>query len=182
MKPEREIGVVLKRLGLSLAVAESCTGGLISHRITNVPGSSNYFERGFVVYSNFSKTELLGVGQRTLERHGAVSKEVARQMALGARRAAGTDFATGVTGIAGPVSDESHKPVGLVYVAVCGPDGPVWVRKHHFKGTRLQIKKQSAHAALSLLLHLLGHWERTKTPGRQRRPQKGDSVGRRQTG
>jgi nicotinamide-nucleotide amidase len=152
MKIEREIGVLLTRLGLTLAVAESCTGGLISHRITNVPGSSNYFERGLVTYSNRAKTEILGIEPELIWQHGAVSEPVARGMAIGARRAAGTDFGVGVTGIAGPVSDDSKKPVGLVYIAVCGPDGSVRVKRHNFKGTRLQIKRSSAEAALGLLL------------------------------
>lgn len=155
MKPEREIGELLARDGLTLATAESCTGGLIAHRITNVPGSSNYFERGFVVYSNRSKTELLGVEPGLIKRHGAVSSRVARAMAVGAKKASGASFSLGVTGIAGPVTEESRKPVGLVYVAVCAVDGSVLTEKYNFKGTRLQIKKQSADAALRLLAKML---------------------------
>jgi nicotinamide-nucleotide amidase len=152
MKPERDIGALLTRLGLTLATAESCTGGLISHRITNIPGSSNYFERGFVVYSNRAKTELLGVASEAIRKHGAVSREVAEAMAIGAKEASGADCTLSVTGIAGPVSDESKKPVGLVYIAICGPDGSIRVKKYNFGGTRLQIKKQSADAALRALL------------------------------
>ena len=155
MKNEREIGRLLVRRNLTLATAESCTGGLIAHRITNVPGSSDYFERGFITYSNRSKTELLGIEPRLLSRHGAVSRPVAREMAVGARRASGASVGLGVTGIAGPVSDESKKPVGLVYIAVCGPDGSTLIEKCHFTGTRVQIKKQSAEAALSLLIEAL---------------------------
>jgi nicotinamide-nucleotide amidase len=150
--PERELGKLLSARKLTLAVAESCTGGLISHRITNIPGSSNYFERGFVVYSNRSKIELLGVKPELIAAHGAVSAHVAHAMASGAQKAAGADFGLGVTGIAGPVSDESKKTVGLVYVAVCSPDGSVRARKYNFNGARLQIKKQSADAAFRLLL------------------------------
>jgi nicotinamide-nucleotide amidase len=152
MKPEREIGILLRRGGLTLATAESCTGGLIAHRITNVPGSSEYFERGFVVYSNRSKTELLDVKPALIKRHGAVSSEVARAMAAGARAASGASYGLAVTGIAGPVTDESQKPVGLVYIAVCDRGGSAAVERRHFGGTRLQIKKQSAEAALALLL------------------------------
>lgn len=152
MKPEREIGKLLTLHGRTLATAESCTGGLIAHRITNVPGSSNYFERGFVAYSNPSKTELLGIKPQLIQKHGAVSSAVARSMAAGAREQAGADFGLAVTGIAGPVTDESTKSVGLVYIAACGPDGPVRSKRYNFKGTRLQIKNQSADAALELLL------------------------------
>lgn len=151
MKIERQIGALLTKAGLTLAVAESCTGGLISHQITNVPGSSNYFERGFITYSNRAKTELLGVEPELIERYGAVSPEVAREMAIGARMAAGTDIGIGITGIAGPVSDDSRKPVGLVYIAACSLDGSVQVQQHNFTGTRLRIKKLSAKAALDLL-------------------------------
>jgi nicotinamide-nucleotide amidase len=156
MTPEREIGKILTKRGLTLATAESCTGGLIAHRVTNVPGSSNYFERGFVTYSNRSKTELLGVRASLIKRCGAVSREVARAMAEGARRASRADIGLGVTGIAGPVSDASKKPVGLVYVAVCGGKGATRVETHRFEGTRLQIKRETAEAALRLLLSRIG--------------------------
>jgi nicotinamide-nucleotide amidase len=152
VKPEQQIGKLLTERKLTLAVAESCTGGLIAHRITNVPGSSNYLERGFVVYSNRSKTELLGVEPALIGACGAVSAHVAHAMAAGAKQAARTSFGLGVTGIAGPISDDSKKPVGLVYIAVCAPNGYVRVRKFNFKGTRIQIKKQSADVALALLL------------------------------
>jgi len=152
MKPEREIGSLLRRDGLTLATAESCTGGLIAHMITNVPGSSEYFERGFVVYSNRSKTELLDVKPGLIKRHGAVSPEVARAMAAGARAVSGASYGLAVTGIAGPVTDESQKPVGLVFIAVCDRGGSLVVERRNFGGTRLQIKKQSAEAALALLL------------------------------
>ena len=152
MKSEREISRLLTRHGHTLAIAESCTGGLIAHRITNVPGSSNYLDRAFVAYSNRSKTELLGIKPHLIKRHGAVSPDVARAMAAGAKKQSGADFALAVTGIAGPVTDESRKSVGLVYIAACGPDGSVRSKRHNFRGTRLQIKKQSADAALELLI------------------------------
>ena len=143
------------RRGLTLVTAESCTGGLIAHRITNVPGSSGYFDRGFIVYSNNSKTELLGVKTSLIKRCGAVSREVAQAMAEGARTASGAGVGLAVTGIAGPVSDESQKPVGLVYIAVSIANSTAAVREHRFSGTRLQIKKQSAGAALALLIETL---------------------------
>ena len=146
---------MLVRRGLTLATAESCTGGLIAHRITNVPGSSGYFDRGFIVYSNNSKTELLGVETSLIERRGAVSREVAQAMAEGARTASGAGVGLAVTGIAGPISDDSEKPVGLVYIAVSVAKGSVAAEKHRFSGTRLQIKRQSADAALALLVEIL---------------------------
>ncbi len=155
MKLERKIGKILARRGLRLATAESCTGGLIAHRITNVPGSSGYFDRGFVVYSNLGKTEMLGIEASLIEKRGAVSREVARAMAEGARKASNADIAVAVTGIAGPISDDSEKPVGLVYIAVSAADRPAVVEKRNFSGTRLQIKKQSVEAALELLMELL---------------------------
>ena len=158
MKLEQKIGKILARRGLRLATAESCTGGLIAHRITNVPGSSGYFDRGFVVYSNLAKTEMLGVEASLIEERGAVSREVARAMAEGARKASGADVALAVTGIAGPISDDSEKPVGLVYIALSTAGSPSVVGKHNFSGARLQIKKQSAEAALALLLETLDSW------------------------
>lgn len=155
MTPERTIARLLARRELTLATAESCTGGLIAHRITNVPGSSNYFERGFVTYSNRSKIESLGVESSLIENCGAVSSEVVRAMAVGAAEVSAADVSLAVSGIAGPISDQSNKPVGLVYIAVRPVDGPVIVEKHEFKGNRLQIKKQSADAALSLLIRTL---------------------------
>jgi nicotinamide-nucleotide amidase len=155
MKPEREAGKLLIRRGLTLATAESCTGGLIAHRITNVPGSSGYFDRGFIVYTNTAKVELLGVKASLIERRGAVSREVAQAMAEGARTASGAGVGLGVTGIAGPISDDSRKPVGLVYIAVSVAGGSAATREHRFSGTRLQIKRQSADAALALLVEIL---------------------------
>jgi nicotinamide-nucleotide amidase len=154
MKLEREIGVLLRKAGRTLAMAESCTGGLISHRITNVPGSSDYFERGYVVYSNRSKSELLGLDAALIQRHGAVSEQVAGAMAEGARRASGTDVAVAVTGIAGPTRDQSSKPVGLVYIALCDDSG-TRIEELHFTGTRLQIKNRSADRALQMLRETL---------------------------
>ncbi|MBN2311687.1 MAG: CinA family protein, partial [Candidatus Hydrogenedentes bacterium] len=150
---ESHIQERLVRLGQTLATAESCSGGLIAHRLTNLPGSSEYFLGGIVAYSNAVKTALLGVGAALLERHGAVSEPVARQMAEGVRDRLGTDFGVGVTGIAGPGGGTPDKPVGLVYMAVACASG-TWAGQHQFSGSREDVKSQAADAALRML------WER----------------------
>ena len=139
--------------GRTVATAESCSGGLIAHRLTNVPGSSDVFAGGVVAYSNAIKAAILGVAEAVLETHGAVSEPVARQMAEGVRTQMGTDLGVGVTGIAGPNGGTPEKPVGLVFIAVADDDGTV-VRKNLFKGTRLAVKEQTAEQALAML------WER----------------------
>ncbi|MBU2499476.1 MAG: CinA family nicotinamide mononucleotide deamidase-related protein, partial [Proteobacteria bacterium] len=120
---EEVVGGLLKEAGLSLSVAESCTGGLIGNRLTNVPGSSNYFQGGVVVYSNQSKVDLLGVSAETIERRGAVSEQTAREMAEGVRKKFKTDMGIAVTGIAGPEGGSDHKPVGTVYIALAAREG-----------------------------------------------------------
>ncbi|HWW75015.1 MAG TPA: competence/damage-inducible protein A, partial [Pyrinomonadaceae bacterium] len=117
-KMEEVVGLRLAVGGFTLATAESCTGGLVAHRLTEVPGSSNYFTEGVVTYSNEAKTRLLGVPAELIEAHGAVSAEVAEAMAVGVKQRAGTDFGLSVTGIAGPGGGSEEKPVGLVYVAL----------------------------------------------------------------
>jgi nicotinamide-nucleotide amidase len=151
---EEKVGRLLSRGGLSLAVAESCTGGLIGHRITSVAGSSDYFERGMVVYSNQAKEELLGVRHETLKTFGAVSAETAREMAFGARDKARTDIGLSVTGIAGPGGGTGEKPVGTVYFGLAHGDH---VESHlrRFMGDRSQVKTQSAETALDLLRRYL---------------------------
>jgi PncC family amidohydrolase len=119
MRLEEEAGHVLRMNGLTLALAESCTGGLIASMITDVPGSSEYFMASLVTYDNSSKIALLGVSPDTLAGHGAVSEQIAREMALGARRAAGADIGLAVTGIAGPGGGTPGKPVGTVHFALC---------------------------------------------------------------
>jgi nicotinamide-nucleotide amidase len=153
--PEEEAGGLLRAHGLTLAVAESCTGGLISHRITNIPGASDYYLAGFVTYSNEAKRLLLGVSDRALADHGAVSAQVAEQMAAGARRTSGADVAVAVTGIAGPGGGTPEKPVGTVFMAVAGPGGTV-VRHHWFSGDRRAIKEATADGALRLVCEYLG--------------------------
>jgi nicotinamide-nucleotide amidase len=150
------VGRLLRERRLTLAVAESCTGGLLGHRITNVPGSSAYFDRGLVAYSNQAKTALLGVPAELLAARGAVSAEVAAAMAEGMRAAAGTDLALGVTGIAGPAGGTPEKPVGLTYIALAHAGG-VAAHEFRFFTDRDLNKQRAAQMALDLVRrHLLG--------------------------
>lgn len=148
---EHLIGARLTTIGETLATAESCSGGLIAHRLTNVPGSSAYFRGGVVAYSNDLKMVLLGVEKVDLQRHGAVSAQVAQAMAEGARQRLMAAWGLGVTGIAGPGGGTVEKPVGLVYIAVAGPGGTV-VIENRFEGSREEIKAATAERALALLL------------------------------
>ncbi|WP_258360077.1 competence/damage-inducible protein A [Moorella sulfitireducens (nom. illeg.)] len=143
-------GTILAGRHLTLAVAESCTGGLLAHRVTNVPGSSDYFLGGMVTYSNEAKIKLLGVAEEILAAHGAVSPEVAAAMARGVRRAFAADIGVGITGIAGPGGSTPAKPVGLVYIGL-DIQGKVEVQRELFVGERENIKWQSAQTALYLL-------------------------------
>jgi nicotinamide-nucleotide amidase len=143
------VGALLKERGLTLAIAESCTGGLLSARLTDMPGASAFLERAYVTYSNRSKLELVGVTLELLDRFGAVSEEVARAMAEGARRAGGTSIGIGITGIAGPDGGTPDKPVGLVFVGVVGA-GPSRVRSAHFPGDRQRVRQQACQAALEM--------------------------------
>jgi nicotinamide-nucleotide amidase len=144
----------LRRRRQTLATAESCTGGLISTRLTDVAGASGVFMGGVVSYSNQAKESILGVPHELLVRHGAVSEEVARAMAAGARDRLGADWAIGITGIAGPTGGTPEKPVGLVHWAVAGP-GVVRTAQRVFPGNRSIIREWSANAALDLLRRLL---------------------------
>ncbi|HSD64918.1 MAG TPA: competence/damage-inducible protein A [Ignavibacteriaceae bacterium] len=153
---EEVIGRILKERGLTLAVAESCTGGLISNMLTNISGSSTYFERGVVSYSNAAKVEILKVNEDTIVQNGAVSIEVARQMAEGVKSISGTDLGLSATGIMGPTGATADKPVGLVYIGIC--DEKVCTAKEfRFGDDRLLNKERTAQAALDMLRrHLLG--------------------------
>jgi nicotinamide-nucleotide amidase len=151
---EEVLGETLLNLGYHVAVAESCTGGLVAKRISDVPGASRWFERGFVTYSNASKIELLGVRAADLEAHGAVSAPVAEQMAEGARRKSGAEVGVGITGIAGPEGGSEEKPVGTVFVAVAAPRGS-GVRRFHMAGTRATVRERSAQTALDLVRRAL---------------------------
>lgn len=137
-----------------LATAESCTGGLIAGACTDLSGSSNWFERGFVTYSNAAKTGLLGVPAALIDAHGAVSEEVARAMASGALAHAQAQVAVAVTGVAGPTGGTPDKPVGLVWFGFALP-GRVVTEKMHFPGDRAAVRAATVHHALSRLLELL---------------------------
>jgi len=147
---EEHVGQLLTAHKLTLAVAESCTGGLVAHRITNVPGSSAYFLGGVVAYAYDAKEHLLGVDHDTLYRFGAVSEEAAREMARGVRRALGSGVGLSVTGIAGPGGAMPGKPVGLTWIALSARD---FERAEQFiwSGDRIANKEQSAEAALELI-------------------------------
>ncbi|MEE9614272.1 MAG: nicotinamide-nucleotide amidohydrolase family protein [Thermodesulfobacteriota bacterium] len=152
MGPETAVGRKLAESGRTLAVAESCTGGLVGHMITNVPGSSAYFKGGVVAYGNEAKKRLLGVSAATLDRHGAVSAQTASKMAEGARKKLGADMALAITGIAGPGGGTPDKPVGTVFVAIADcRKVRTKTKKLSLKGTRKAIKKAAALSALNLL-------------------------------
>jgi nicotinamide-nucleotide amidase len=151
---EEVVGGLLAERGAKVALAESCTGGLLGGRITQTPGSSAYFEGGVVCYSNAAKVALCGVLPATLDAHGAVSEETARELAAGIRARFGVAYGVGVTGIAGPDGGTPEKPVGTVHVAASGPEGA-----HHrllrVFGNRAQVRERSVTAALDLLRRLM---------------------------
>jgi len=148
------VGKLLVQRGMTVALAESCTGGLVASTLTDVPGSSDYFLGGVVAYSNQAKEKLLRVRHETLLTHGAVSEQTAREMARGARRIFGADVALSVTGIAGPGGGTLEKPVGLTYIALSATDVET-CEQHIWKGDRWGNKAQSAQAALRLLQQYL---------------------------
>jgi PncC family amidohydrolase len=160
MKPSEEgaleaiVGQLLTQRGLKLAVAESCTGGLVSHRITDVPGSSAYYQGSITAYSNEIKERVLGVRRDTLEAHGAVSVQTALEMARGVRQVLHADVGLSVTGIAGPDGGTPEKPVGLVFVALAASNGE-WVERCAWTGDRWDNKTHSAEAVLDLLRRYL---------------------------
>jgi len=147
---EAEIGTLLRGLGLTVAVAESATGGLISSRITDVPGSSDYFKGSVVSYDNTIKTEVLGVKKETMENYGAVSCQTAEEMAVGVRKMMGTDIGLSDTGIAGPAGATTTKPLGLFFIGLSS-ESETRVEKYLFRGDRAENKNAAAAAALSLL-------------------------------
>lgn len=147
---ETAVVQLLKDRGLTITCAESCTGGLLSGRIINVPGVSDVYKAGFVTYSNKAKHKLLRVRNSTLKKYGAVSPQTAWEMAVGAARVTKSDVALAVTGIAGPDGGTPEKPVGLVYIG-CSVKGKVSVKKYHFSGDRSQIRESTVAAALRLL-------------------------------
>ena len=150
MMIEAQVGALLIKLGLTLATAESCTGGLLGYRITSVSGSSGYYLGGFVVYADDAKEWLLGVQHQTLVAHGTVSEQTALEMARGARQRLGADLGISITGIAGPSGGTPEKPVGLVYIALSSPDADR-CQRHVWQGDRAANRTQSAEAALCLI-------------------------------
>jgi nicotinamide-nucleotide amidase len=163
---EEVIGRELSALGLTLACAESCTGGLLADRITAVPGSSNYFLASLVTYSNKAKTRFLGVPARLIREKGAVSREVAESMAAGARKKTGANLTLSTTGIAGPGGGSARKPVGLVYIGLSSPDG-ITTTENYFQGERRQIKFQTTQKALDMLRLKLKEYQATGKAGSQ---------------
>ena len=149
-KLEEVGGRMLKDMELTLAVAESCTGGLISHRITNVPGSSQYFDRGIIAYSNNAKIQILKIDKEFLKEHGAVSEEVALAMAEGARKISNSDIGLSTTGIAGPERGTQNKPVGLVYIGISTEKENIF-KKFRSIGDREINKKYFAQESLDFL-------------------------------
>lgn len=152
---EARAGEILRAKGLTLGVAESCTGGLVMHRLTNIAGSSAYLLGGVVAYSNAVKQSLLRVRQGTLIAYGAVSEQVASEMALGVRDLLHVDITLSITGIAGPDGGTPEKPVGLTYIGLAGPNKLVSVQRHIWNGDREANKQASAEAALKLLVDTL---------------------------
>jgi nicotinamide-nucleotide amidase len=151
----KALGARLKRAGATLVTAESCTGGWIAQAVTSVAGSSAWFERGFVTYSNASKRELLGVAEQTLQQHGAVSEQTAREMALGALARGKGTHAVAVTGVAGPGGGTPDKPVGMVCFAWADRNG-VKSDTRHFAGDRESVRRQSVVHALEGVTKALG--------------------------
>lgn len=147
---ENIVGELLRQRGLRLAVAESCTGGLVSHLITNIPGSSTYFMGGVIAYAYEAKVRLLGVSWRTLEKHGAVSQETVLEMASGVRKSLAADIGISVSGIAGPSGGMPDKPVGLTWIGL-STEGGEEAYSYIWEGNRLEIKEKSARQALRLL-------------------------------
>jgi PncC family amidohydrolase len=147
---EEQIGAILRKNRKTISIAESCTGGFISHRITNVPGSSNYYDCSVIAYSNKSKIDILHVSPETLKKFGAVSRQTAIEMAQGIKQISGSDLGLAVTGIAGPEGGTPEKPVGLVYICLAS-DESVVCEEFRFKGKREEIKSQASEAALEMI-------------------------------
>ncbi|MBI4772130.1 MAG: CinA family protein [Chloroflexi bacterium] len=164
---EEEVGRLLAARKLTLAVAESCTGGLIAHKLTNVPGSSEYFIGGVVAYAYEAKEKLLGVRHNTLYDYGAVSEPVARQMARGVRRVLGAEVGLSVTGIAGPGGGLPGKPVGLTWIAVSTREAEI-ARQFVWESDRQGNKELSALAALEMVVEFLGEYSPATPPEAQR--------------
>lgn len=150
-----EVGNALKQRAMMLATAESCTGGWVGETVTAVPGSSDWFDRGFITYSNQAKQEMLGVAAATLEKHGAVSEPTVREMASGALNNSRAQAALAISGIAGPSGGTAEKPVGTVWIAWAFANGAVASEKQVFAGGRLEVRQQAVEMALQGLLERL---------------------------
>jgi nicotinamide-nucleotide amidase len=166
MDEETQIGPLLSQHNETLASAESCTGGLVGHLVTNVSGSSYYFLGGVIAYSNAIKQHVLGVRPETLSVHGAVSEQTAVEMARGVRRLLGADYGLSTTGIAGPTGATPGKPVGLVFIALVGPSVERCER-HVWDGDRVANKVYSARRALQMLIEQLADANQTTASKRQ---------------
>ena len=151
-----DLGAALSARGWTAATAESCTGGLVAGAITDIAGSSGWFDRGFVTYTNEAKTDMLGVDPDALERNGAVSEATAIAMAEGALRASKADVAVAVTGVAGPAGGTAAKPVGTVCFAWARRGGPTTAATHHSRGTREAVREASVIVALQGLIEKIG--------------------------
>ena len=151
---EQEVGNLLRQKGLTLGIVESATGGLISHLITNVPGSSDYYKGSVTAYSNEVKIKVVGVKEDTINKYGAVSHQVAEEMARGGRKILTADICLADTGIAGPGGATPGKPVGLFYIGLSHQAG-TYSQKHYFQGNREQNKRRAAEAALGWLKEYL---------------------------
>ncbi len=150
----KKIGKILASKKLKLSVCESCTGGMLGSILTRIPGSSRYFQGGIIAYSDKIKKEIVGVKAATLKNYGAVSVEVAKEMARGVRKRLRSDIGIGITGIAGPSGGTKRRPVGLVYISVSNRKH-VFVKRFLFKGNREQIRKKTCREALFLLIHYI---------------------------
>ncbi|HFK7991068.1 TPA: nicotinamide-nucleotide amidase [Klebsiella oxytoca] len=151
MQLSEQVGQALKARGATVTTAESCTGGWVAKTLTDIAGSSAWFERGFVTYSNEAKSQMIGVSEATLLDHGAVSEPVVVEMAIGALRAARADYAISVSGIAGPDGGSAEKPVGTVWFGVASVSGQGVTQRECFAGDREAVRRQATAYALNLL-------------------------------
>lgn len=156
MQIEEQVVEKLKKLHYTVTTAESCTGGLLAGTILNVSGASTVYNEGYITYSNEAKKRILGVSSETLYRHGAVSEETAREMAIGVAKVAKADIGLSTTGIAGPTGGTKDKPVGLIYVA-CSILGKVSVKKLQLNGTREENRNEAVRKTLEMLNEILGN-------------------------
>jgi len=168
MKLEKTIGDHLRNKGWTLSIAESCTGGLISDRITDVSGSSDYFEGGMVTYSNKSKAKHLRIPLEYIKRYGAVSPQVAKKMAQGVRKAFNTTFGLSTTGVAGPTGGTKRSPVGRVFIGIAS-GRRTWVKKLDLKGSRREIKEKANEKALQFFYGKIAHGGRLRNQATARK-------------